>query len=113
VPKYLDARHYSLEGAPPAVGQLRQRHSARASPHGGDASLTQNSRARDSFGFIENPNRGAAAAAWRGKFRIVPDDAQSMIPKSGYRFPAFAKPAWAGEGRSEKIMLNQKARARF
>jgi hypothetical protein len=32
-----------------------------------------------------------------------------MIPKSGHRFPAFAKPASAGEGRSEKIMLNQKA----
>jgi hypothetical protein len=37
-----------------------------------------------------------------------------MIPKSGYRFPACAKPlalfvarldASAGEGRSEKIML--------
>src|SRR5947207_10133737 len=28
----------------------------------------------------------------------------SMIPKSGYRFPAFAKPASAGEGRSDKIM---------
>jgi hypothetical protein len=33
---------------------------------------------------------------------------QSMIPKSGNRFPAFAKPASAGEGRSEKIMLNKK-----
>jgi hypothetical protein len=32
-----------------------------------------------------------------------------MIPKSGYRFPAFAKPASAGEARSDKIMLNQKA----
>src|SRR5207302_1001612 len=32
---------------------------------------------------------------------------QSMIPKSGSRFPAFAKPASAGEGRSEKIMLTQ------
>jgi hypothetical protein len=40
-----------------------------------------------------------------------------MIPKSGHRFPACAKPsnhsfigldASAGEGRSEKIMLNQK-----
>jgi hypothetical protein len=39
-----------------------------------------------------------------------------MIPKSGYRFPACAKPwlpffvlvnASAGEGRSEKIMLKQ------
>jgi hypothetical protein len=43
-----------------------------------------------------------------------------MIPKSGYRFPACAKPwqgwsfwldASAGEGRSEKIMLQQKAGA--
>src|SRR5437870_626990 len=33
---------------------------------------------------------------------------QSMIPKSGNRFPAFAKPASAGEGRSDKIMLQQK-----
>jgi hypothetical protein len=42
-----------------------------------------------------------------------------MIPKSGNRFPAFAKPAVsaqisvthtasAGEGRSDKIMLNRK-----
>jgi len=31
-----------------------------------------------------------------------------MIPKSVKRFPAFAKPALAGEGRSEKIMLKQK-----
>jgi len=30
-----------------------------------------------------------------------------MIRKSGNRFPAFAKPASAGEGRSEKIMLKQ------
>jgi hypothetical protein len=29
-----------------------------------------------------------------------------MIPKSGNRFPAFAKPASAGDGRSEKIVLN-------
>ena len=27
-----------------------------------------------------------------------------MIPKSGNRFPAFAKPASAGEVRSDKIM---------
>jgi len=31
-----------------------------------------------------------------------------MIPKSGNRFPAFAKPASAGEARSEKIMLKRK-----
>ena len=31
-----------------------------------------------------------------------------MIPKSGYRFPAFAKPASAGEGSSEKIMRKEK-----
>ena len=34
-----------------------------------------------------------------------------MIPKSGYRFPAFAKPASAGEGRSEKIMRKQNVKA--
>jgi hypothetical protein len=33
---------------------------------------------------------------------------QRMIPKSGNRFPACAKPASAGEGRSEKIMRQQK-----
>jgi hypothetical protein len=33
-----------------------------------------------------------------------------MIPKSGNRFPAFAKPASAGEGRSEKIMRKQNVR---
>jgi hypothetical protein len=27
-----------------------------------------------------------------------------MIPQSGNRFPAFAKPVSAGEGRSDKIM---------
>jgi hypothetical protein len=31
-----------------------------------------------------------------------------MTPESGYRFPAFAKPAATGEGRSDKIMLKQK-----
>ena len=31
-----------------------------------------------------------------------------MIPKSANRFPAFAKPASAGEGRSEKIMRKRK-----
>jgi hypothetical protein len=30
-----------------------------------------------------------------------------MIPKSGNRFPAFAKPASAGEARSEKIMREE------
>ncbi len=34
-----------------------------------------------------------------------------MIRKSGPRFAAFAKPASAGEGRSEEIMLNQNRRA--
>jgi hypothetical protein len=31
-----------------------------------------------------------------------------MIPENGRRFPAFAKPASAGEARSEKIMLQRK-----
>jgi hypothetical protein len=44
-----------------------------------------------------------------------------MVAKSGYRFPACAKPgqlfanrldASAGEGRSEKIMLEQHAKAK-
>jgi hypothetical protein len=30
-----------------------------------------------------------------------------MNPKSGYWFPAFAKPASAGEARSDKIMLKK------
>jgi len=30
-----------------------------------------------------------------------------MIPKSGNRFPAFAKPASAGEGKSDKIRRTQ------
>jgi outer membrane biosynthesis protein TonB len=33
-----------------------------------------------------------------------------MIPKSGNRFPAYAKPASAGEGRSEKIMRKHNMR---
>jgi hypothetical protein len=45
-----------------------------------------------------------------------------MIPKSGRRFPACAKPcrrlivssnASAGEAKSEKIMLKQQAKAKF
>src|ERR1700747_1477161 len=45
-----------------------------------------------------------------------------MIPKSGHRFPACAKPsqsrvlsfhASAGEGRSEKIMLKQQTKAKY
>jgi hypothetical protein len=44
-----------------------------------------------------------------------------MIPKSGHRFPACAKPvapvviwldASAGEGRSEKVMRQQEVKAR-
>ena len=31
-----------------------------------------------------------------------------MIPKGGSRFPAFAKPASAGEARSDKIMRKRK-----
>ncbi len=31
-----------------------------------------------------------------------------MIPKSGNRFPAYAKPASAGEGRSDEIMRDPK-----
>src|ERR1700733_4785400 len=38
--------------------------------------------------------------------------AQSMIRKNGSRFPAFAKPASAGEARSEKIRGHQNGRVR-
>ncbi len=31
-----------------------------------------------------------------------------MIPKSGYRFAAYAKPASAGEGRSDQIVRKEK-----
>jgi hypothetical protein len=33
--------------------------------------------------------------------------ADAWIPKSGNRFPAFAKPASAGEAKSDKIVLRQ------
>jgi hypothetical protein len=42
---------------------------------------------------------------------MLKQKSDSMIPKSGNRFPACAKPASVGEGRSDKIMLKQKARA--
>jgi hypothetical protein len=52
--------------------------------------------------------------------KIMFKKSERMIPKSGDRFPACAKPrhrfvvsldASAGEGRSDKIMVKQKARA--
>jgi hypothetical protein len=36
---------------------------------------------------------------------MIAQGSTSMIPKSGHRFPAFARPASAGEGRSDKIIL--------
>jgi hypothetical protein len=33
-----------------------------------------------------------------------------MIPKNGNRFPAFAKPASAGEGRPDEIVLKENRR---
>jgi hypothetical protein len=38
----------------------------------------------------------------------LPQAVLRMIAKSGSRFPAFAKPASAGEARSEKILLKPK-----
>ncbi|MBI2712947.1 MAG: hypothetical protein HYX37_00630 [Rhizobiales bacterium] len=40
-------------------------------------------------------------------FRAIPHDPEKLVLDligDGYRFPAFAKPASAGEGRSGKIM---------
>ena len=47
---------------------------------------------------IDRRHRGPALA------RHMSVTGGSTIPKSGHRFPAFAKPASAGEGRSDKIM---------
>ena len=38
---------------------------------------------------------------------MIPKKPAPDVIRGGYRFPAFAKPASAGEGRSEKIMLKQ------
>ena len=48
-------------------------------------------------------------------FRVPPRHLQvkRMIPKSGRRFPAFAKPASTGEARSEKIMRRDKGRGHW
>jgi hypothetical protein len=43
------------------------------------------------------------------KGRMIPKKPAPDLIRGGQRFPAFAKPASAGEGRSEKIMLKQKA----
>jgi hypothetical protein len=40
-----------------------------------------------------------------GTVILVLDVWDRMTPKSGNRFPAFAKPASAGEGRSDKVMV--------
>jgi hypothetical protein len=39
---------------------------------------------------------------------MIPKKPAADLIRGGNRFPAFAKPASAGEGRSEKIMLKQK-----
>ena len=53
--------------------------------------------------------RGVLAASRDALAKAFPERAgKRMIPRSGYRFPAFAKPASAGEGRSEKIMRHLK-----
>jgi hypothetical protein len=38
---------------------------------------------------------------------MIPKKPAPDVIRGGYRFPAFAKPASAGEGRSGKIMLKQ------
>jgi hypothetical protein len=42
---------------------------------------------------------------------MIPKKLAPDLMRGGYRFPAFAKPASAGEARSEKIMLKEEARA--
>jgi hypothetical protein len=39
---------------------------------------------------------------------MIPKSMSSIPLEDGHRFPAFAKPASAGEGRSEKIMRKSK-----
>ncbi|MFZ0844332.1 MAG: hypothetical protein WAM62_00965, partial [Pseudolabrys sp.] len=67
--------------------------------------------ARRALAMAETVRSSAIRGAWcepdLATTTPAPSDATretSMIPKSGYRFPAFAKPATAGEGRSDKIM---------
>jgi hypothetical protein len=43
---------------------------------------------------------------------MIPKKPAPDLIRGGTRFPAFAKPASAGEGRSEKIMLKQKDKRR-
>jgi hypothetical protein len=40
---------------------------------------------------------------------MIPKSMPSDLIRDGNRFPAYAKPASAGEGRSDKIMREQKA----
>jgi hypothetical protein len=40
---------------------------------------------------------------------MAPKKAVPDLIREGCRFPAFAKPASAGEGRSDKIMLRRKS----
>jgi hypothetical protein len=40
---------------------------------------------------------------------MIPKQHVPGLTRDGYRFPAFAKPASAGEGRSDKIMRKEKA----
>jgi hypothetical protein len=42
---------------------------------------------------------------------MIPKKPAPNLIRGEYRFPAFAKPASAGEARSEKIMHNQDAEA--
>jgi hypothetical protein len=67
--------------------------------------MIRKSGSRFSEKIMPHQKAGAAIAS------IGSDCRPGMIRKSGSRFPAFAKPASAGEGRSEKIMPHQKAGA--
>jgi hypothetical protein len=66
------------------------------------------------------PKDGVASLAYDPGSRVYPTSGvlyfgtrASPSSGGGNRFLAFAKPASAGEGRSEKIMLKQEARAKI
>jgi len=52
--------------------------------------------------------RHIPSPAPEGAAKHDPEKACPGLDPGWYRFPAFAKPASAGEGRSEKIMLQLK-----
>jgi hypothetical protein len=77
-------------------------------PHATRSSLRAPDRREDRRRFIPGHRREHARERLRASLAFPnPCGKIRMIPKSGNRFPAFAKPASAGEGRSEKIMLHE------